>query len=538
MPTATTLSTAADRPPAPHVALAEHLAAELDQPAWLFRRSGEGERPWAAVALSTDHPTAPEVPSGLLDAAYEDGWAVDAAEQRGPFVAARLAENAVFATHGGASPEWLARYLAAEVARKNAAAKAAMLQDENDSFAAQLTSDLEELTFLRSMVAKLSASRPDTQLGELIDATLPVLNASIRTECLAYLKAPDPASPFRVTPEWVGGPSPLPDPVLLTIVERLGPAAKERTLVRNWPNRPGSAIHYGAEADRIGGVDSVVLTPLECGPRFFGWLAAVNRLPAGDATWASPWQLSGDEFGTGEASLLATTASVIATHAANLELLREKELLIVSVVKTIVSAIESKDQYTRGHSDRVARYARRLALELGYNDAEADELYLTALLHDVGKIGVRDAVLQKPGRLTDEEFAEIARHPDEGWAILSGLRDLAYVLPGVLHHHERWDGGGYPDGLQGEAIPRDGRVLAVVDAFDAMTSDRPYRSGMPVEKAAAIIREGAGSQWDERCVAAFMACFDDILQIKREYKLPERVARRSLASGALAAAPE
>ena len=151
-------------------------------------------------------------------------------------------------------------------------------------------------------------------------------------------------------------------------------------------------------------------------------------------------------------------------------------------------------------------------------------------MHDVGKIGVSDATLKKPGRLTPEEFAEIKRHPDEGWSILRDLSQLRYVLPGVLYHHEQYDGRGYPDGLAGEAIPLDGRLLAVADAYDAMTSDRPYRRGMPVARAEEILRAGAGAQWDPRIIATFFAIRDDIQRIQFGYERSDR-PHRSHAQG-------
>ena len=135
----------------------------------------------------------------------------------------------------------------------------------------------------------------------------------------------------------------------------------------------------------------------------------------------------------------------------------------------------------------------------------------------MGNIGVSDATLNKPGRLTDEEFEEIKRHPEEGWAILHEITPLSYVLPGVLQHHERIDGQGYPDRLAGKEISLDGRILAVADAFDAMTSDRAYRQGMPVEKAEAILREGSGTQWDAQVIDAYFAISEQINEIRQTY---------------------
>ena len=200
--------------------------------------------------------------------------------------------------------------------------------------------------------------------------------------------------------------------------------------------------------------------------------------------------------------------------------------MLVNVVRSLVSALDAKDEYTCGHSERVAEYAKLVGEELGLDEAACDRIYMTGLLHDVGKIGVSDAVLKKAGRLTDEEFAEIRRHPDEGWAILHDLPQLRYVLPGVLFHHEQVSGGGYPDGLKGQDIPLEGRLLAIVDAYDAMTSDRPYRKGMPSEKAQEILRNGAGTQWDAELIQKFFDAFDRIESFQNSYQLRERPLRQ------------
>ncbi|MGL4514591.1 MAG: HD-GYP domain-containing protein [Lacipirellulaceae bacterium] len=400
------------------------------------------------------------------------------------------------------------------------------LERENDSFAAQLASDLEELSFLRSMVDRLGDVPADGELQGMTARTLPVLNETVRAECLAYVKAESekadadrgrPASrvAFRL------GPSDLPNATIAAIAELYGARSAQTPLVRNWS---GDDITSASEP-AIEGVRSIAMAPLSSGAKLLGWIVAVNRQAPSVPLPETPWQLASDEFGSGEATLLATTASVLAMHAANLEMLREKEQIMVSVVRSLVSAIEAKDPYTCGHSERVALFARRLAQELDYTEEASERLYLASLLHDVGKIGVADAVLKKEGKLTDEEHREISKHPDEGWAILCDLQQLRYVLPGVLHHHERWDGRGYPDKLAGVAIPLDGRVLAVADAYDAMTSDRPYRMGMPSEKAEAILREGAGAQWDPTCVEAFFACREDLHRIQSEYTQRERPKR-------------
>jgi len=175
----------------------------------------------------------------------------------------------------------------------------------------------------------------------------------------------------------------------------------------------------------------------------------------------------------------------------------------LATVEALAAMVDAKDAYTRGHSGRVSGYAAAIAAALGLPEADIARVRQAGLLHDVGKIGVPDAILLKPGGLSDEEFAVIKQHPAIGERILQGLPFLAEILPAVRHHHERWDGRGYPDGLVGAAIPADAAILAVADSFDAMTSSRTYRVALPVAEAIRRVREGAGAQYDPRLVAAF-----------------------------------
>jgi HD-GYP domain-containing protein (c-di-GMP phosphodiesterase class II) len=188
----------------------------------------------------------------------------------------------------------------------------------------------------------------------------------------------------------------------------------------------------------------------------------------------------------------------------------EQRELFLGLIKALVNSIEAKDPYTCGHSDRVARMARRLGVELQQPSDECEHIYMAGLLHDIGKIGIADSVLLKPSGLTEEEFAIIKEHPRKGAAIVEHLPQLSYALPGILHHHESFDGRGYPAQLQGEDIPWPARILAVVDAYDAMTSNRPYRAGMPAQRAEQILRDGAGKQWDAKVVDAFLRATPDM----------------------------
>lgn len=168
----------------------------------------------------------------------------------------------------------------------------------------------------------------------------------------------------------------------------------------------------------------------------------------------------------------------------------------------------------------MALYAERLATELGLSSVDRQRVYLAGLLHDIGKIGVPDALLLKESGLTEQEYEEIKRHPDQGWRILYDLEQLRYVVPGILYHHEHFDGSGYPDGLAGDDIPLDGRILAVADTYDAMTSDRPYRKGVPEQAVVEIFRGGTGKQWDPQVVAALLRALPDIDHIRNSYGRP------------------
>ncbi len=184
----------------------------------------------------------------------------------------------------------------------------------------------------------------------------------------------------------------------------------------------------------------------------------------------------------------------------------EIKLMYVRSIDAMINALEFKDGYTRGHAHRVTAYSVATAREMGLSDAQVEDLLRASVLHDLGKIGVREAVLTKPDRLTEAEFQEIVRHPKISVDILKPIPFLAPLLPAILHHHERFDGTGYPDGLSGDRIPLASRIMAVADAFDAMTSTRAYRKALPVEAARAEILRCSGRQFDPDVVPYFLAC--------------------------------
>jgi diguanylate cyclase (GGDEF)-like protein/PAS domain S-box-containing protein len=175
-----------------------------------------------------------------------------------------------------------------------------------------------------------------------------------------------------------------------------------------------------------------------------------------------------------------------------------------SMLDALVKAVDTKDRYTRRHSEDVMVYSVQIARELRLAPAEVRAAEVAGLLHDVGKIGVPDSILRKPGKLTDADMQAIKQHPMMGAIIVGAVPGFEDALDAVRHHHERWDGAGYPFGLRGQQIPLLARVMAVADAYSAMTTDRPYRKGMPAEKALRVLEDGSGVQWDPECVQAFV----------------------------------
>jgi putative nucleotidyltransferase with HDIG domain len=182
----------------------------------------------------------------------------------------------------------------------------------------------------------------------------------------------------------------------------------------------------------------------------------------------------------------------------------ELERSYFHTVRTLALAIDARDPYTGGHVDRVANYAVMLGRELGWSEADLKSLEVGALLHDIGKIGVPDAILRKDGPLDDDEWARMRQHPSIGAAMLGGLELLKTAVPAVLHHHERYDGRGYPDRLAGQDIPASARIVAIADAFDAMMTDRPYRKGLPLQVSLAEIERCTATQFDPEFAPVFV----------------------------------
>jgi HD-GYP domain-containing protein (c-di-GMP phosphodiesterase class II) len=209
----------------------------------------------------------------------------------------------------------------------------------------------------------------------------------------------------------------------------------------------------------------------------------------------SPWRV---------ANLQSNSSDACATPLQLKAAQEEISALRSAVVCSLNQLLDLKDLNTGVHSTRLAEWALHVAGEIGLDEASFPDIEVAALLHDIGKIGIPDAILNKPSRLTDEEYELMKKHPEYGWIVLRGLPGFERVSLLILHHHESFDGKGYPGGLAGEEIPMGSRIVSVIDAFDAMVSSRPYRQGMPFEEAARRLVQASGTQFDPRVVERFL----------------------------------
>lgn len=188
--------------------------------------------------------------------------------------------------------------------------------------------------------------------------------------------------------------------------------------------------------------------------------------------------------------------------------LRQNQELFLETIRTLATAIDAKDPYTRGHSERVSAYSMAIARQLDLGQEQLFRIRISAILHDVGKLGVRESILNKPGGLTEEEFAVMRRHPEIGAQIMAPIRTLKDIIPGIRNHHETWNGAGYPDGLKGEEIPLVARIIGVADTFDAMTTTRPYQQAMTLGYVMDKMKGMAGTRYDPQVISALAGAVD------------------------------
>ncbi len=385
------------------------------------------------------------------------------------------------------------------------------LFSEVQSLVHQVANDFEEISLIRSLATNLQLSGEPQTRQQVAQSTLEKLTEGLTARSVAILFT-DPEQHFGE--HWWTTDEALSVSQLHALVRQFESQAMRMPVVKNDCQR-------SADCD-TGDVREFILLECRSRDRLHAWVLACDCTEVETVAWAQAG------FTTEEASLAETIVGQLAAQFHNLELLRQKEALFTDVIRALVNAVEARDPYTCGHSERVARFARHLAFLDGRSTAHCEQIFLTGLLHDVGKIAIPDGVLQKPAQLDENERKIIETHTEAGWRILHELDALSEVLPGVLYHHERFDGKGYPDGLAGTDIPLDGRILAVCDAFDAMTSNRPYRDGMAVQRAAEILRGGSGTHWDPHLIELFTEAIEQFDEIRQQYErrqVPQRQKR-------------
>ena len=291
---------------------------------------------------------------------------------------------------------------------------------------------------------------------------------------------------------------------LMELIKSLGPPSGRKPLILS---RQAGGLRMGP----FSMVRDLVCIPIHGGETPVAWLLAINSTPTRTKTERA--------FNSVETRLLSSVANVLGVHSSSARLRQEQQEFFAGSVRALIAALDAKDDYTAGHSQRVARISVLLGKKLGLTQEQIQTVYLAGQLHDIGKIGIDERILNKVGKLTSEEFAEIKKHPQFGYDILKDAPQLQQILPVVLYHHEAWNGEGYPFGLSKEETPLLARIVAVADSYDAMVSDRPYRAGMSYEKLDKVLSEGAGSQWDPSIIEAYFEIRDEVRSVSEKLSL-------------------
>ncbi|MBM4324364.1 MAG: HD-GYP domain-containing protein [Deltaproteobacteria bacterium] len=240
---------------------------------------------------------------------------------------------------------------------------------------------------------------------------------------------------------------------------------------------------------------NIICVPVKVKEKTIGVLEAINKK-------------EGEAFDEEDLSLFTSLADQVAIALDNARLYQELEEMFFQTAESLADAIEKRDPYTGGHTQRVTTYSLGTAKYLSLKPVELRWLKISAVLHDIGKIGIDDQILRKPDRLNPEEFNQIKRHANMGAEIIDHIKQLKNIIPGIKYHHEQLDGTGYPEGLKGEKIPIIAKIVAVADTFDAMTTDRPYRKEMSKELAIKELKRISGTQLDQIVVEAFLKAYD------------------------------
>ena len=390
------------------------------------------------------------------------------------------------------------RLLAAAAEAVRGGFDTAVARAESHAAAESLLQSYEEVSLLHHLGEVLRVNRPVSDiLGQVCAELLDTVGAEAAA---AHLPGAGQRGPESI----VAGRLPFHAEDLPR--SRLAPAGRPRRR-RASAGISGSVIvnNHCQDDPVLGGLsialDRIVLVPLSDGQGRRGALLAANR--------------ADQEFGSPDAKLIRSAASATSIFIENQRLFHELQEMMLDLVRALVSSVDAKDPYTCGHSERVAITCRRLAEAIGLGPDEVQTVYMAGLFHDIGKIGTPEYILRKEGRLEPEERLVIQRHPVIGGRILAGIGKLDAIRDAVLYHHERIDGGGYPSGLQGDQIPLLARIVGLADAFDAMTSNRPYRPMLPLEQVCQEIRHALGTQFDETLARTLLGL--DLHQLMRQF---------------------
>ena len=373
-------------------------------------------------------------------------------------------------------------------------------QQEMEQMAEELTDNFEQLCFYARIAGRVKSI---TFSGEMLKDLVADLMDTMRTD-IAFARLPErpeynsvmstPAASGLISNQDV-----FVDTLIASIPQK-SPSLDENYFIVNDSRTTPGFEEYASEPYRF------LAVKMKHNGNFYGWMGLVS------------FNIT-EIFRRSELRLLNSMAEQIAVVITNSDLYRDLERFVINMVKSLVYAIEAKDDYTRGHSERVCRYSLLMAERMGLSQEQKKVLQWSSILHDSGKIGIPESILNKPRRLEDEEYQIVKNHPQKGHTILEPLEQLASSLPGMLHHHERYDGKGYPGGLKGKDIPLEARIIAVADTFDAITSNRAYRPGKSPAEALEEMERVAGSQLDPDLVEVFKEVFKE--EFKQKYSPDE-----------------
>jgi HD-GYP domain-containing protein (c-di-GMP phosphodiesterase class II) len=367
------------------------------------------------------------------------------------------------------------------------------LQSELDSLSSQLGNTYEELSLIYQISSGMRINRRADEFFK--QACLEMLQV-MEVRGMGVALCGEQAARQKAV---VYGQISLPPGTVPRLADELPPLLRQR----NGPLLFNDLRGNGGFSWLAGHVQRMLAVPMQRQDELLGFYFALDKRDG--------------DFDSLDSKMVNSIANESAIFLENAMLYEDMHGLMMGLLHSLTSAVDAKDAYTHGHSERVAALGRHLTLEAGLGEAQAERVYLAGLLHDVGKIGVPESVLHKTGRLTAEEFEQMKKHPQIGARILADVKQVRDLIPGVLHHHERYDGHGYPHGLSGENIPLMGRLICLADCFDAMTSNRTYRKAMPLEVALTEIRRCGGTQFDPGLTEVFLRIGPEKL---RELVLP------------------